>query len=193
MGGKGCGCRLAAVDPTAAWLSGATMYSHHETAVPIFEFLHLPRIRRRVRRGKKVDSKLPISPTETLSDSSSSHSSVTSSPSSTRSSSPTRTAAPPPNAWRGHHDNYQHFRLLLPPRAEVASPPVKYDHLSLRDCNFPPRVKFFQDQVVWNDRVPCLSGIVFGPPILQERGQPYHFVPRNLCVHAGARGFQSIW
>ena len=178
-------------------------YSPSETAyerVPIAAFLQSPR-KRRVRRGRRSDAKLPLSPTETLLDSSSSESSdssATTSPSSTRAPSPTPTLhqpplppqppqPPPPNAWNSQ------LRLLLPPRARAAPAPVKFDHLSLRECNFPPRAKFFQDQVVWDQRVPCLSGIVFGPPICQERGTQYRFVPRNLCVHAAARGFQSIW
>ena len=177
-------------------------YSPSETAyerVPIAAFLQYPR-KRRVRRGRRSDAKLPphrdsarlvlIRILRFFRDDV---------PLSTRAPSPTPTLhqpplppqppqpPPPPNAWNSQ------LRLLLPPRARAAPAPVKFDHLSLRECNFPPRAKFFQDQVVWDQRVPCLSGIVFGPPICQERGTQYRFVPRNLCVHAAARGFQSIW
>lgn len=111
---------------------------------------------------------------------SSQSSSSRSSPYSTRSHSPVSPMAARPQA---------------PPRIPTETGPLS-DHLKLRTCNFPPRKRVVHDSVFakWDGRVPCLSGIVFGPFI--EGGFQRHqapCTPRGLSVNASAKGFLSIW
>lgn len=68
------------------------------------------------------------------------------------------------------------------------------DHLKLRSCNFPPRKRLVRDNAfaLWDGRVPCLSGIVFGP-FVEGGFQRSTCAPRGLTVKTSAQGFVSIW
>lgn len=73
----------------------------------------------------------------------------------------------------------------LSPSTKPHAPPLE-DHIRLRACNFPPRKRLAYtapDYIVkWDNRIPCLSGIVCRPVILQD-----------MRVNASANWFSSIW
>jgi hypothetical protein len=66
-----------------------------------------------------------------------------------------------------------------------------YDHLSLRDCNFPPRAILFSMESAWAPASPFLSGIVYGPTSAHHRTS--QLVPRGMHVNEHVHGFTSIW
>ena len=107
----------------------------------------------------------------TMPDRSSHSSSSRSSPYSTRSSSP------------------------VSPSTTRQSAPLS-DHLKLRTCNFPPRKEVvINDSVVakWDGRVPCLSGVVFGPFTDGGFRHQAPSTPRGLTVNSATKGGLSIW
>jgi hypothetical protein len=83
----------------------------------------------------------------------------------------------------------------LPLSGEPSARPLE-DHIRLRSCNFPPRKRLActaPDSVVrWDNRIPCLSGIVFGP-MIGSGYQSQRCIPRGMRVNASASGFVSIW
>jgi hypothetical protein len=64
---------------------------------------------------------------------------------------------------------------------------VRDDLQRLRNCNFPLRSDPGHMITKWEDGVPCLSGVVFGPSV--------HFpnIPRGMRMKSGACMIKSIW
>jgi len=134
-------------------------------------------------KAKATASGEPLSP-RTVTEASMSESSL--SGSSSRSSS--RSASPPPAPLVAHQNE-------RPSYGEPSARPLE-DHIRLRSCNFPPRKRLAftapGSVVQWDDRIPCLSGIVFGPMIGSDH-QIQRCIPLGMRVNAAARGFVSIW
>lgn len=75
-------------------------------------------------------------------------------------------------------------------KAKGESIPPLEDHVRLRSCNFPPRKRPACSTIHWDGKVPCLSGIVFGPSIGAEQ---QICAPRGMRVCASTDRFASIW